>query len=590
MRSLLLIFIPVILLGCKKKDEALNSGQSFNLHTVVKTSPVSIDTNITFTWDGSVTNSIFTVCVKNSGFANNCEPLGSVHGKSTVSVPLLSLIRQHNSPLFIMGKNEAGLSFSNEVYLPVPNLMNSLIARLASTNPIQNAQFGRSVAINDEGNRVVVGVPFATVSSIDANGFINKYFKAGIAYVYDLVGGVWQLSDELIGKDVMRDQNFGWSVSMNAIGDVIAVGAPNELYTMASNGAEIRTGATHLFSFQNKHWIHAARLIASNSEHNDRFGSAVSLDSVGTKMVISATGESSNSSDAGGSELDNSVPNAGAVYYFSGSGASWSQMQMIKADYPKPEQAFGSAIDLSGDGIILAVGVPFESSAAFGVDDPNMNNETSPNSGAVFVYQMQVSQWFRKAYIKATNAETDDQFGYSVNLNEKGDTLVVGAPFEDSCSIGIATNGLNNNSRDSGAAYLYKYIPRTDNWFESEILKATKINAGDHFGKHVELNAIGDALFVGASNNRSICQGLNGDMNNIGANQYGAVFSYQWKSDHWVSNMFFKPTNPMANAGFGESFAIDSKGQRAIISQPYADIITPDQTTSIYDSGAVYIF
>ena len=48
--------------------------------------------------------------------------------------------------------------------------------------------------------------------------------------------------------------------------------------------------------------------------------------------------------------------------------------------------------------------------------------------------------WTQQAYIKASNIDADDNFGYSVSLS--GDTLAVGAPEEDSNATGI--NGDEN--------------------------------------------------------------------------------------------------------------------------------------------------
>lgn len=56
-------------------------------------------------------------------------------------------------------------------------------------------------------------------------------------------------------------------------------------------------------------------------------------------------------------------------------------------------------------------------------------------------------------YLKASNAEAGDQFGF--NLAIDNDTIVVGAEYEDSCATGI-NNGANTNAcGDSGAVYIY---------------------------------------------------------------------------------------------------------------------------------------
>ena len=57
-------------------------------------------------------------------------------------------------------------------------------------------------------------------------------------------------------------------------------------------------------------------------------------------------------------------------------------------------------------------------------------------------------------YVKAPNAGANDYFGYALELS--GDTLVVGAPREDSCSTSISTTAATDNGCSSaGAVYLY---------------------------------------------------------------------------------------------------------------------------------------
>ena len=52
--------------------------------------------------------------------------------------------------------------------------------------------------------------------------------------------------------------------------------------------------------------------------------------------------------------------------------------------------------------------------------------DNSANSaGAAYVYVRAGTSWTQQGYLKAPNAEANDQFGYSLGLS--GDTVVVGA-------------------------------------------------------------------------------------------------------------------------------------------------------------------
>jgi hypothetical protein len=58
----------------------------------------------------------------------------------------------------------------------------------------------------------------------------------------------------------------------------------------------------------------------------------------------------------------------------------------------------------------------------------------------------------QQAHLKASNTGAGDHFGNSVAL--AGDTLVVGALYEDSFAVGVNGNQADNLAPDAGAAYV----------------------------------------------------------------------------------------------------------------------------------------
>jgi len=62
-----------------------------------------------------------------------------------------------------------------------------------------------------------------------------------------------------------------------------------------------------------------------------------------------------------------------------------------------------------------------------------------------------ITLFAQQAYLKASNAEANDQFGASVAID--GDTLVVGAQFEASTAAG---GEANNSATAAGAAYTWQ--------------------------------------------------------------------------------------------------------------------------------------
>jgi len=126
------------------------------------------------------------------------------------------------------------------------------------------------------------------------------------------------------------------------------------------------------------------------------------------------------------------------------------------------------------------------------------------------------------AYIKASNTDAGDFFGTSVALSDDGNTLAVGAFFEENFFSGINGDQSNNGALNSGAVYVFT---RTgDVWSQEAYVKASNTGAGDFFGRTVSLSGSGITLAVGAPEEDSNAVGVNGDQTNNSALDSGAVF------------------------------------------------------------------
>jgi trimeric autotransporter adhesin len=158
-------------------------------------------------------------------------------------------------------------------------------------------------------------------------------------------------------------------------------------------------------------------------------------------------------------------------------------------------QAFGFDLDLSDD--TMVVGAPIDFSGSRGIDgaesDPSTNNDFGGARGAAYVYVRENARWSRQAYLKASNPDVDDWFGNSVAVS--GDTIVIGAWYEDSGAGGPNANQYDNRVRDSGAVYVF--VRRGAAWSQQAYLKASAPAADDHFGSEVDIS--GDTLVVGSA-------------------------------------------------------------------------------------------
>ena len=97
---------------------------------------------------------------------------------------------------------------------------------------------GRSVSMNAAGDRVAIGAPHN-----DGNGN-----RSGHVRIYEWNGISWiQQGQDIDGEAV--DDWFGNSVSMNAVGDIVAIGAPN------AGGNGNLAGHVRIYAWNGSLWV-----------------------------------------------------------------------------------------------------------------------------------------------------------------------------------------------------------------------------------------------------------------------------------------------------------------------------------------------
>jgi hypothetical protein len=146
----------------------------------------------------------------------------------------------------------------------------------------------------------------------------------------------------------------------------------------------------------------------------------------------------------------------------------------------------------------------------------------------------------QQAYLKASNTEGNDLFGYSVAVS--GDTAVVGAPFEASNAVGVNGNQNDDSAFQAGAAYVF--LRNGTNWIQQAYLKASNAGIGDLFGYSVAVWR--DTVVVGAFGESSNATGVNGDQTNNSAFQSGAAYIFVRNGTNWSQQAYLKASNTMA--------------------------------------------
>jgi len=331
---------------------------------------------------------------------------------------------------------------------------------IKATNTESGDYFGSAVAISGDGNTIAIGA-FAEASNatgINNDDTDNSLTYAGATYVYTRpdASSNWSSGDYIKASNTDGGDRFGSALALSNGGDRLFVGAPGEASTATSvNGNEsdnsgVDAGAVYVFQRASGSWSQQAYIKASNADADDRFGTSVATNIDGTLAVVGALGEDSSTAFASADPSNNTLSNAGAAYTFLRSGSSWSQQSYIKSTQPGAEDNFGTSVALSRYGTVVAVGAYHEQGSSAGIDgDPT--DDTVSRAGAAYIYTFGGAH----TYVKASNPDSKDLFGFHLGLSGDGRTLAVAAPFEDGGTQGVGGDQSDNSAGDAGAVYVY---------------------------------------------------------------------------------------------------------------------------------------
>ena len=335
------------------------------------------------------------------------------------------------------------------------------------------------VNVDHDNNPVTTTIPLVLTASDGQTGdefgcaiaFENKYavigaFRSdsgfndsGAAYIFekDDVHKSWVQIQKLMPEDQGANDYFGYSVAIS--GEKAAIGA---------YGKDGQAGAVYVFQKTDTGWEQLQKLTVLSSQGNDKFGWSIAMEK--DTIVVGAPGYQNNT---------------GRVYLFSWNASDqlWKQTSVLEATEKSVGDFFGSALDISGNEIIVGaygkkdksgtaiifekknnawvqvadlsdtVQPPetFESNDQFGtavsisndlaVVGSSRSRTDDMQTGAVFIFQRKDSSWHFLNKLTASEGKKDDRFGISVTVSD-GFTL-------------IGATGSDEAGADAGIGYLY---------------------------------------------------------------------------------------------------------------------------------------
>jgi len=254
-------------------------------------------------------------------------------------------------------------------------------AKLIGTGEAGQGEFGRSVALSDDGNTALVG-------GWSDNG------NAGAAWAFARSGASWtQQGEKLTGTGETGEGAFGTSVALSADGNTALVGGPRDSGNTGAAWAFTRSGST---------WAQQGGKLTGTGETGEgRFGENVALSAGGNTALV-------------GGPADNS--NAGAAWAFTRSGAAWTQQGgKLTGSGETGAGEFGRSVALSADGNTALVGVPEDDAAI----------------GGTWVFTRSSGVWSQQGSKLTGGEEDNSEFGVLVALSADGNTALVGGWNDD---------------------------------------------------------------------------------------------------------------------------------------------------------------
>jgi trimeric autotransporter adhesin len=474
------------------------------------------------------------------------------------------------------------------------------LAYLKASNTGASDFFGASLALSADGTTLAVGAlgEASGATGIGGNQRNDAAPEAGAVYVFTRSGTAWIQQAYIKASNGEAGDQFGTSVALSADGSTLVVSAPDEdsgatgIDGDQDDNTAADAGAVYVFTRSGTTWTQQAYVKASNTGPGDLFGTSVALTADGATLAVGAILESSAASGIDGDQGDDSAAAAGAVYVFARSGSTWSQQTYIKASNPDTADGFGSSLALSADGTTLAVGAATESSAATGIDG-NQGDNSATLAGAVYVFARSGTTWIQQAYVKASNTDPFDIFGFRVALSADGATLAVGAALESSAAFGVGGNQGNNLAPNAGAVYVFTRSGTT--WSQQAYIKASNPDPDDRFGHSVALTADGATLAVGAVLESSTAIGIGGNQGDNATFASGAAYRFTRSGTTWSQQAYIKASNTDEVDEFGYVVALTADGAILAASTPFeaggATGVGGNQNdNSARHAGAVYVY
>jgi len=350
----------------------------------------------------------------------------------------------------------------------------------------------------------------------------------------------------------------GFVVALSADGTHALVGAPGATV----NGIN-QAGKAFMYVLSHGQWQRTQEFDDPTPVSGDRFGSAVAMSTYASMLIIGAPGASA-SGQAG----------AGRVFVFTAAGGSWSMHELSEPN-AGADDAFGTAVAISGNGSIAVVGAP-----------------AAAHSGKAFVFTLNagVAGGAPAELDAPAEAGGNYHFGNAVAIAANGSSILVGAPgIGDGVPSGKAwlfVTGKGNAAQARVSSLFNAFKNNTSlleaakggnsgSWSVGHEFDNLVSDKPGYFGGSLAISADGSTVLIGAYGEYSRT-----DSSNQG-DGIGAAYLYTQTSG-WVTPQNFTDAAAARLEGFGNSVALAGNGTTLAIGAENAGVNTADAAGKVF--------
>ncbi|MDG0965145.1 MAG: tandem-95 repeat protein [Opitutales bacterium] len=286
------------------------------------------------------------------------------------------------------------------------------------------------------------------------------------------------------------------NVESYKFGQTVKINDWNQTIIGSTGQTGIDDGAVHVFNMEsNGSYSYFQKILPPTPNQGGHFGYSLSVDD--DELLI-------------GSPDVNSF--SGLVHSYNRETNGSYNLKQDFTSFSLPGDSFGW--DISVSDLFLAV---------------SSRQANNSGSGKVSIFEHNGTEWGLSSSLFADDNQSDDEFGYSIQLLDT--RLLVGAPFADA------------DANNSGAAYIFEQ--NSSGWFQTAKLSPSALSAGDEFGYSVALE--GNLAFVGARQKDGA--GLRRDA--------GAVYVFKLDGLAWVEVAIIYPPEDVPDQYFSSDISIN---------------------------------